>query len=76
MLVGQLEFSFHATLVKIIWIFVEMFLFVIVICESFHCYEHNVECLDVERSKSLCWHGRLTFYVIREKNMAGNMNHC
>lgn len=55
MLVGQLEFSFHATLVKIIWIFVEMFVFVIVICEIFHCYEHNVECLDVERSKSLCW---------------------
>ena len=53
----QLEFSLHVTLVKIIWIFVEMFVFVIVICKIFHCYEHNLECMDVERSKSLFWQG-------------------
>ena len=59
MLARQLEFSFHVTLVKIIWIFVEMFVFVIVICKIFHCYEHNLECLDVERSKSLFWQGNV-----------------
>ena len=55
----QLEFSLHVTLVKIIWIFVEIFCLVIVICEIFHCYEHNLECLDVERSKSLLWQGNV-----------------
>ena len=38
-------------------------------CEIFHCFEHNLECLNVDSA------GRVTFYVIREKNMAGNMNH-
>ena len=73
MLARQLEFSFHVTLVKIIWIFVEMFVFVIVICKIFHCYEHNLECLDVERSKSFCWQGN--FLRHSRENMTGNKNH-
>ena len=56
-----------AALVKTIWIFVEMLVFVIiVICEIFHCYEHNLECLDVERSKSLCWQGNFSTSIERK----------
>ena len=33
------------------------FCLVIVICEIFHCFEHNLDCLYVERSKRLCWQG-------------------
>ena len=42
--------------------------------QDFHCYEHNLECLDVERSKSLFRQGNVLRHS-REKYVAGNMNH-
>ena len=53
MLARQLEFSFHVSLFED---YLD-FCLVIVICEIFHCFEHNLDCLYEERSKRLCWQG-------------------